>query len=54
MIGQIKEEKSKLESYILQGQLPDYAAYKFYTGQLIGLQAAIDILQETLNRVEND
>ena len=39
---------------IAQGQVEDYAAYKFLAGEVKGLNNAIDILKETWKDYDNN
>lgn len=45
----LKKAKSKIEHNVLRGQVHDFASYRFLTGQIKGLQDAIDICQTIFN-----
>lgn len=53
LLDSIEEEKTKLEHYLAQGTIHDFSAYKFITGQIRGLQAAINIYH-SLSQEENN
>jgi ABC-type xylose transport system substrate-binding protein len=45
LMDDLREEKSKVENYVIKGQIQDFASYRFSVGQIKGLQGAIDICQ---------
>lgn len=50
----LKREKEKLENFVSCGQIHDFASYRFYVGQIKGLNTAIEIYKETYKRNENE
>ena len=53
LLQDLKAEQSKLERLIVQGQISDYATYKFLVGKAQGLLTAIDILREVFKRYDD-
>jgi hypothetical protein len=53
LLQDLKAEQSKLERLIVQGQISDYAKYKFLVGKAQGLLTAIDILREVFKRYDD-
>ena len=53
-LKELRTAKSNLEMRIAQGQVEDYAAYKFLSGEVKGLNNAIDILKETWKDYDNN
>lgn len=45
LMEELREEKRKVESYVIKGQIHDFPSYRFSVGQIKGLQDAIDICQ---------
>jgi len=43
VLKQLKEEKRRIESYVSGGQVQDFASYRFFVGQIKGLQDSIEI-----------
>jgi len=54
VVEHLREEKGKIENYIIQGQIHDFASYKFFVGQIKGLQDAIDICKNTFKEDIDD
>jgi len=54
LIEQLYEEKSKIEKYVTMGQIHDFAAYKFFIGQIKGLQDSIDICKNIMKVEDNE
>lgn len=50
----LKREKEKLENFVSCGQIHDFASYRFYVGQIKGLNTAIEIYKEMYKRNENE
>ena len=48
---EMREEKSNLEKMISQGQVEDFADYKFLAGIVKGLSDAIDICKYTFKSI---
>lgn len=48
LLKQLKEEKQKVEYCVTQNGIQDFAQYKFFVGEIIGLQAAIEICRNLL------
>ncbi len=53
-LKELRTAKSNLEMRIAQGQVEDYATYKFLAGEVKGLNNAIDILKETWRNYDNE
>lgn len=53
-LKELRTAKSNLEMRIAQGQVEDYAAYKFLAGEVKGLNNAIDILKETWRNYDSE
>jgi len=53
LIDNLKEAKQQIENYVIQGNIQDFASYRFLVGQIKGLQDAIDICNTTFKR-KND
>ncbi len=53
LLQELKQEQSKLERLVVQGQISDYATYKFLVGKAQGLLTAIDILREVFKRYDD-
>ena len=53
-LKELRTAKSNLEMRIAQGQVEDYATYKFLAGEVKGLNNAIDILKETWKDYDNN
>jgi len=54
LMQEMREEKNNLEKMISQGQVEDFAAYKFLAGRVRGLSDAIDICKYTFKRYEDE
>lgn len=46
--------KKEIETRVVQGLANDFEDYKFYIGQIRGLQIAIDIYEDLIKRGLND
>ena len=53
-LKELRTAKSNLEMRIAQGQVEDYATYKFLAGEVKGLNNAIEILKETWRNYDNE
>lgn len=53
-LKELRTAKSNLEMRIAQGQVEDYAAYKFLAGEVKGFNNAIDILKETWRNYDSE
>jgi len=53
-LKELRTAKSNLEMRIDQGQVEDYATYKFLAGEVKGLNNAIDILKETWRNYDSE
>ena len=49
----LREEKAKVEHHIVSNRIANFEDYKFNVGRLKGLNDSIEILLETLRRVNN-
>lgn len=45
LVENLREEKNKIENYVISGQIHDFSSYRFFVGQIKGMQDAIDICQ---------
>jgi hypothetical protein len=54
LLKSLKEAKSNLEHLITQGQVNDYAEYKYLAGKIKGTQDSIEILQNTFKREDEE
>lgn len=54
LIQDLRDEKRNLEKNISQGQIEDFADYKFLAGRVRGLTDAIDICKHTFKRYEDE
>lgn len=54
IIELLTKEKEKLENYVTCGQILDFASYRFYVGQIKGLNTAIEICKDTYKRGNAD
>lgn len=54
ILRELKSEQNKLERLIVQGQITDYASYKFLVGRAQGIAGAIEIIREVFNRGDNE
>ena len=54
LLQELRAEQSKLDRLIGQGQISDYATYKFLVGKAQGLLTAIDILREVFKRYDDE
>ncbi len=54
LLEELVEAKSRIEKYVLLGSLPDFATYRYYTGQIKGFQEAIDICKELYKKGKYD
>jgi len=48
------DAKKELENYMLQGNVQDFASYRYLAGHIKGLQDAIDIYNETFKKRNED
>jgi hypothetical protein len=46
----LKGAKQQIENYVIQGNVQDFASYRYLVGQIKGLQDAIDICNTTFKR----
>lgn len=53
-LKELRTAKINLEMRIAQGQVEDYATYKFLAGEVKGLNNAIDILKETWRNYDSE
>lgn len=51
---QIKENKEEVDRLITGKLLPDYSTYAFNIGKSRGLQMAMDILDNVINKEDNE
>lgn len=49
LLEDLRKAKSKIENNVLRGQAHDFASYRFLTGQIKGLEDAINICQTIFN-----
>ena len=54
LLKSLKEARTNLEQLMTQGQVQDYADYKYLAGKIRGTQDSIEILQNTFKRDENE
>ena len=54
LMQDMREERKKLEHKIAQGQIEDFASYKFLTGKVRGLNDAIEICKNTFKRYDDE
>lgn len=54
LIEDLKEAKSKIENCVVQGLIHDFASYRYFVGQIKGLQDAIDICQGIFKRSNDE
>jgi hypothetical protein len=52
--NKLNDAKQVLENYVLQGNVQDFASYRFLVGQIKGLQDAIDIYKDTFKKRNDD
>jgi hypothetical protein len=50
----LKGAKQQIENYVIQGNVQDFASYRYLVGQIKGLQDAIDICNTTFKRREDE
>ena len=50
LTNKFSDAKEVLENRVLQGNIQDFASYRFLVGQIKGLQDAIDIYNDTLKK----
>jgi len=50
----LKGAKQQIENYVIQGNVQDFASYRYLIGQIKGLQDAIDICNTTFKRREDE
>jgi hypothetical protein len=50
LTDELKTAKQQIENYVIQGNVQDFASYRFLVGQIKGLQDAIDICNTTFKR----
>lgn len=48
LLSQLKASRQPLEQFIVEGKAQDLAQYKFLVGQLVGLDAAIEMCRKLL------
>jgi len=48
LLNKLKEAKQPLDQFITRGNVQDFAQYKFLVGQIIGLEAAIEMCRKLL------
>ncbi len=46
LVQNLHDEKSKREKSLINGQVQDFASYRFLVGQVKGLEDAINICQD--------
>lgn len=46
----LKKAKQQIENYVTQGNVQDFASYRYLAGQIKGLQDAIDICNTAFKR----
>ena len=50
----LKEAKQRIENYVVQGNVQDFASYRFLVGHIKGLQDSIDICNSTFKRRDDE
>lgn len=50
LVDNLKEVKQQIENYVTQGNVQDFASYRYLAGQIKGLQDAIDICNTAFKR----
>lgn len=54
LIGSLTDAKKQIENYVIQGSLADFAAYRFFAGQIKGIQDAIDICNDIYKKGDDE
>ncbi len=54
LIKRLEKAKEQVEAYVTQNHAHDIAQYKYATGQINGLEAAINICRDVFKGEDND